>query len=82
MDFLGTLKRTHYCGDIRVSDLDHDVVVMGWVNRRRDHGGLIFIDLRDLKGVLQVVINQETNPEAFAKAEKIRNEYVATRRNH
>ena len=76
MDFLGTLKRTHYCGDIRVSDLDKNVVVMGWVNRRRDHGGLIFIDLRDLKGVVQVVINQETNPEPFSKAEKIRNEYV------
>ena len=76
MDCLGTLKRTHYCGDIRVSDLDHEVVVMGWVNRRRDHGGLIFIDLRDLKGVVQVVINQETNPEPFSKAEKIRNEYV------
>jgi len=76
MDFLGTLKRTHYCGEIRVSDLDHEVVVMGWVNRRRDHGGLIFIDLRDLKGLVQVVINQETNPEPFSKAEKIRNEYV------
>ncbi len=76
MDFLGTLKRTHYCGEIKVSDFDQDVVVMGWVNRRRDHGGLIFIDLRDLKGVVQVVINQETNPEPFSKAEKIRNEFV------
>jgi aspartyl-tRNA synthetase len=80
MDFLGTLKRTHYCGEIRVSDLDHEVVVMGWVNRRRDHGGLIFIDLRDLKGVVQVVINQETNPKLFSKAEKIRNEYVVALR--
>jgi aspartyl-tRNA synthetase (EC 6.1.1.12) len=49
---------------------------MGWVNRRRDHGGLIFIDLRDPKGVVQLVINPETNPEPFYKAEKIRNEYV------
>jgi aspartyl-tRNA synthetase len=80
MDFLGNLKRTHYCGEIRVSDLDHEVVVMGWVNRRRDHGGLIFIDLRDLKGVVQVVINQETNPKLFSKAEKIRNEYVVALR--
>ena len=76
MDFLGTLKRTHYCGEIRTSDLDQEVVVMGWVNRRRDHGGLIFIDLRDIKGVVQAVINQETNPAPFSKAEKIRNEYV------
>ena len=42
MDFLGTLKRTHYCGEIRVSDVDHEVVVMGWVNRRRDHGESVY----------------------------------------
>ena len=76
MDFLRTLKKTHYCGEIRVSDLNQNVVVMGWVNRRRDHGGLIFIDLRDLKGIVQAVINQETNPDPFSRAEKIRNEYV------
>ncbi|WAC07014.1 MAG: aspartate--tRNA ligase [Thermodesulfobacteriota bacterium] len=76
MDFLGTLKRTNYCGEIRASDVNQEVVVMGWVNRRRDHGGLIFIDLRDAKGVVQLVINPETNPEPFYKAEKIRNEYV------
>ena len=80
MDLLGTLKRTHYCGEVNTADIDKEVVVMGWVNRRRDHGGLIFIDLRDIKGLVQVVFDQKIGSDAFAKAEKVRNEYVLAAR--
>jgi len=70
------LKRTHYCGDIRPAHIDHEVVVMGWVNRRRDHGGLIFVDLRDIRDIVQVVFDSAVQAEAFTAAEKVRNEYV------
>jgi len=76
VDFLGDLKRTHYCGDLRPSDVGREVVLMGWVQRRRDHGGVIFIDLRDREGIVQVVFNPEINPQVHAKAHKVRNEYV------
>lgn len=73
---LKTVKRTHYCGEVGVSDINGKVVVMGWVNRRRDHGGLIFIDLRDVRGIVQIVFEQEKTPELFMKAETVRNEFV------
>ena len=76
MNEIANLERTHYCGEIRTSDLAQEVVVMGWVNRRRDHGGLIFIDLRDIKGLVQVVFDQEICPDPFVKADKVRNEFV------
>jgi aspartyl-tRNA synthetase len=76
LDSLGNLKRTNYCGALRASDADNDVVLMGWVHRRRDLGQLIFIDLRDRAGIAQVVFNKEQNPEAHAKAEELRSEYV------
>jgi len=76
LDSLGNLKRTQYCGSLRVSDADKDVVLMGWVHRRRDLGQLIFIDLRDRAGIAQIVFNKEQNPEAHAKAEELRSEYV------
>jgi aspartyl-tRNA synthetase len=76
LDTLGNLKRTKYCGELRASDADTDVVLMGWVHRRRDLGQLIFIDLRDRAGIAQIVFNQEQNPEAHAKAESLRSEFV------
>jgi len=75
LDNLGNLTRTHYCGNLNTEHIGQEVTVMGWVNKRRDLGGLIFIDLRDVQGILQVVIRPE-KPEIFAKAEKVRNEYV------
>ena len=77
LDTLGNLKRTKYCGDLRAADADKDVVLMGWVHRRRDLGQLIFIDLRDRAGIAQIVFNKELNPEAHAKAEDLRSEFVA-----
>jgi aspartyl-tRNA synthetase len=76
LDALGNLKRTHYCGALRASDADKDVVLMGWVHRRRDLGQLIFIDLRDRAGIAQIVFNKELDPEAHAKAEGLRSEFV------
>jgi aspartyl-tRNA synthetase len=76
MDLGGKLQRTHYCGLLRSENTGQEVVLMGWVQRRRDHGGLIFIDLRDRYGVIQVVLSPETGEEFFAKGESVRNEYV------
>ena len=76
LDFLGNLKRTHYCGALRATDEGRDVVVMGWVHRRRDLGNLLFLDVRDREGIVQVVFNKETQPAAHAKAEQARSEFV------
>ncbi|MGC2209123.1 MAG: aspartate--tRNA ligase [Candidatus Korobacteraceae bacterium] len=76
LDFLGNLKRTHRCGEVRASDAGTTITLMGWVNRRRDHGNLIFIDLRDRSGVTQIVFDKERNPAMHARVEAIRNEYV------
>jgi len=76
LDFLGDLKRTHMCGALRTSDAGKKAVLMGWVNRRRDLGSIIFIDLRDRTGITQVVFNRELNSAAHDKAEQLRNEYV------
>jgi len=67
--------RSHYCGEINESLVGQEIEVCGWVHRRRDHGGVIFIDLRDREGVLQVVFDPD-RPEIFAEAERIRSEYV------
>ena len=67
--------RTHYCGELNRSHIDQQVTLCGWAHRRRDHGGVIFIDLRDNKGLAQIVIDPDTE-EAFKIAESIRNEYV------
>lgn len=67
--------RTHYCGEIDASAVGEEVAVAGWVHRRRDHGGVIFVDLRDREGLLQIVFDPDS-PEIFAEAERIRGEYV------
>ena len=76
LDNLGNLERTHSCGDLRQSDIGKQVVLMGWVAKRRDFGELTFIDLRDRAGITQVVFNAEDAPDAHAKAKELRNEYV------
>ncbi len=76
LDFIGKLERTHTCGELRAKDAGKQVVLMGWVNRRRDHGNLIFLDVRDRSGITQVVLDKELTPEGHAKGEMIRPEYV------
>jgi aspartyl-tRNA synthetase len=76
LDFLGNLERTHLCGELRATDAGKHVVLMGWVNRRRDHGNLIFLDLRDRSGIAQVVLDHDLTPEGHAKGELVRPEYV------
>lgn len=75
-DKLGDLRRTHNCSQLGSEDIGREVVLMGWVQRRRDHGGVIFIDLRDRNGITQVVFNPEREPAVHQKAHDIRNEYV------
>lgn len=70
------LKRTHMCGELRENHVGQNVVLMGWVQKRRDLGGLIFTDLRDRTGIVQVVFGEEINKEAFTKAQELRSEYV------
>ncbi|WP_457553962.1 aspartate--tRNA ligase [Desulfobacula sp.] len=75
-DLLKDLKRTHHCCQLRESDINKEVVLMGWVQHRRDHGGVIFIDLRDKEGITQIVFNPENSKAVHEKAQEIRNEYV------
>lgn len=75
-EFITRDKRTHYCGSIRTEHAGEDVVLMGWVHRRRDLGGLIFIDLRDREGIVQIVFDPEKKPQAHALAHDIRSEFV------
>jgi aspartyl-tRNA synthetase len=82
LDFLGNLKRTHYCGELRAANVGRDALVMGWVHRRRDLGNLLFLDVRDRSGIVQVVFNKETQPEAHAKAEHVRSEFVVAVEGH
>ena len=75
-DQLGDMRRTHHCWELSADDVDQEVVLMGWVHRRRDHGGVIFVDLRDREGITQVVFNPLVDKKIHAKAHAIRNEYV------
>jgi aspartyl-tRNA synthetase len=70
------MRRTHHCWELGADDVDKEVVLMGWVHRRRDHGGVIFVDLRDREGITQVVFNPLVDKKIHAKAHAIRNEYV------
>ncbi len=70
------LKRSHYCGEVAVSDVGSEVVLMGWVNRKRDLGELVFIDLRDRTGLIQIVTDSRSSPGAFEVAENVKSEYV------
>lgn len=76
MESMGALRRTHTCNDLGLANLDQEITLMGWVLRRRDHGGVIFIDLRDRWGLTQVVFNPEVNAEVHAKAHQLRSEWV------
>ena len=76
LDNLGNLERTHSCGDLRAGDVGKQVVLMGWVAKRRDFGELTFVDLRDRAGITQAVFNADEAPEAHARAKELRNEYV------
>ncbi|HBH86959.1 MAG TPA: aspartate--tRNA ligase [Syntrophaceae bacterium] len=75
-DFLTTEKRSHYCGNLNASHVGLEVILMGWVHRRRDHGGVIFVDLRDREGIVQVIFNPDINPDSHVEAHKIRSEFV------
>jgi aspartyl-tRNA synthetase len=81
LDFLGSLQRTQMCGELRAEHAGQNVVLMGWVNRRRDHGGLIFLDLRDRSGITQVVVDEKVG-SAHDKADAARSEYVVAVKGH
>jgi aspartyl-tRNA synthetase len=76
LDFLGDLRRTHMCGSLRLSDAGKRATIMGWVNKRRDLGNIIFIDVRDRSGVTQAVFDASAGSGLHQKAEQLRNEYV------
>src|SRR6266567_7885472 len=76
LDFLGDLRRTHTCGELRAADVGTRALLMGWVHRRRDLGGVIFIHLRDRDGVTQAVFHTDTDADIHEKAEMLRSEYV------
>ncbi|HMF75039.1 MAG TPA: aspartate--tRNA ligase [Bryobacteraceae bacterium] len=76
LDFLGDLRRTNSCGEIRPSDTGNTALLMGWVHRRRDLGGLIFIHLRDRDGITQLVFDESKNPEAHKRAQDLSPEFV------
>jgi aspartyl-tRNA synthetase len=76
VDSMEGLRRTHSCGSLRAADVGQEVVLMGWVQRARDHGGLIFVDLRDREGMTQLVFNPEVQPDTHTKAGVLRDEWV------
>lgn len=76
LELMGDWERTDYCGKLSASDLEREVVIMGWVQSHRDHGGVIFIDLRDREGLVQAVLNPENSAEVHKKGEAIRDEWV------
>lgn len=75
-DILGKMRRTNHCCELGLNEVGKEVVLMGWIQRRRDHGGVIFVDLRDREGITQVVFNPEVGPKVHEKAHVLRSEYV------
>ena len=73
--FITELKRTHHCNQLTTADIGKKVVLMGWVETRRDHGGVIFVDLRDREGITQVVFNPETDSRVHELAAELRSEF-------
>jgi aspartyl-tRNA synthetase len=76
LDGLGALRRSHAAGEVTASLVGQEVVVGGWVHRRRDHGGVIFVDVRDREQLVQVVFKPDASPESHARAGELRSEYV------
>jgi aspartyl-tRNA synthetase len=76
LDFLGDLRRTHTCGQLRASDEGKTAILMGWVHRRRDLGGVLFMHLRDREGITQLLFRQDGDPQVLARAGEVRSEYV------
>jgi aspartyl-tRNA synthetase len=76
LDFLGNLRRTHSCGDLRASDAGSKTLLMGWVHRRRDLGGVIFVHLRDREGITQLVFDESVNPESHKRVQEVGSEFV------
>ena len=76
MGTLKGLKRTHYCGDLRMDNVGQEVILNGWVQKKRNLGGLVFVDLRDIRGISQIIFDADVSKDAFEKAEKLGSEYV------
>ncbi len=76
LDDLGALRRTHPCGVLRTDHVGDEVVLAGWVHRRRDHGGVVFVDLRDRSGIVQIVFKPDTSSQAHGRADALRSEFV------
>ena len=76
METLKGLKRTHYCGDLRMDNVGQEVILNGWVQKKRNLGGLVFVDLRDIRGISQIIFDADVSKDAFEKAEKLGSEYV------
>ena len=76
METLKGLKSTHYCGDLRMDNVGEEVILNGWVQKKRNLGGLVFVDLRDIRGISQIIFDADVNKDAFEKAEKLGSEYV------
>lgn len=76
METLKGLKRTHYCGNLRMDNVGQEVILNGWVQKKRNLGGLVFVDLRDIRGISQIIFDADVNKDAFEKAEKLGSEYV------
>ena len=76
METIKGLKRTDYCGTLRLADVGREVTLFGWAQRQRDLGNLIFIDLRDKTGIIQISFNDKTDRAIFEKAQSVRSEYV------